>query len=153
MRSKKIPGVSDISENNLASKELVGLLEKEDGFNNINTITLKMEMYVDEQKWKGSSTAIQELLNAFVKTCESRFLSRHIVKMMNKRLHAKAAGVDHVNRKLSKIKVVKLQDAHSKQHQPAWQLNESLLVRQRQPPALDGCEGANLDSIKMSKSL
>lgn len=83
---------------------------KEDGFNNINTITLKMEMYVDEQKWKKSSKNVQDLLNSYIKICETRFLTQHIVKMMNKRLKAKAEGVDYTNKKLSKIKILKLEN-------------------------------------------
>lgn len=68
-RVKQIDG-SDIRQNSGASQALVDFLTKEDGFNNINTCSIRMEMYVDENKWEHANKMNKDLLNSFIKRVE-----------------------------------------------------------------------------------
>ena len=53
-----------------ASEKLIEYLVKEDGNHNINTCSIRMEMYVSEEKWKRANDHNKNLLNAFIKRVE-----------------------------------------------------------------------------------
>lgn len=71
---------------------MINHLIKEDGNHNINTCSIRMEMYVTEEKWKSANDHNKDLLNAFIKRVEHHVTSSYLIKMMNKRFKANEKG-------------------------------------------------------------
>ncbi|CAK78674.1 unnamed protein product (macronuclear) [Paramecium tetraurelia] len=112
----KILSSTDVRKDGGASDQLINYLIKEDGNHNINTCSIRMEMYVAEEKWKSANDHNKDLLNAFIKRVEHHVTSSYLIKMMNKRFKANEKGQDYIIRRSNKIYEIPTDNVQIKQN-------------------------------------
>ncbi|CAD8044026.1 unnamed protein product [Paramecium primaurelia] len=112
----KILSSTDVRKDGGASEQLINHLIKEDGNHNINTCSIRMEMYVTEEKWKSANDHNKDLLNAFIKRVEHHVTSSYLIKMMNKRFKANEKGQDYIIRRSNKIYEIPTDNVQIKQN-------------------------------------
>jgi hypothetical protein len=75
-------------------------IEKEDGSRTINTLSARLELYVDKTHWEGATRLTQDLLKSFILYCKESLESKTI-NMMNTRFQMiKNKDIDTLNRTL-----------------------------------------------------
>ncbi|KAL4446612.1 hypothetical protein ABPG74_005550 [Tetrahymena malaccensis] len=76
--------ILEMKKESLICQEILNYIDKDISSKNINTLSAKLELYVEEKGWKGSSQLVKSLLSTFILYAKDQF-EKLALEMMNTR--------------------------------------------------------------------
>ncbi|EAR89307.2 hypothetical protein TTHERM_00371220 (macronuclear) [Tetrahymena thermophila SB210] len=96
----------EMKKESLICQEILNYIDKDISSKNINTLSAKLELYVEEKGWKGSSQLVKSLLSTFILYAKDQF-EKLALEMMNTRFGiVRDEDEQKLNETLSRIRFI-----------------------------------------------
>ncbi|KAL4496210.1 hypothetical protein ABPG72_012947 [Tetrahymena utriculariae] len=96
----------EMKKESLICQEILNYIDKDISSKNINTLSAKLELYVEEKGWKGSSQLVKSLLSTFILYAKDQF-EKLALEMMNTRFGiVRDENEEKLNETLKKIRFI-----------------------------------------------